>query len=162
MIDLHAHIFFDELLGRAGKHGPVFREIGPGRNEVVTGNYAWPVGEMTSLALSAEDRLVALDRGGIDIQVLSLSPLWLFHSSSAAIAQPFLAYANDLLHDWVGVDRHRLRACAALPAEDVPAALASAYRGGSGSMSSVHAGAVLTPPSCPPDLAGTRHKVNER
>lgn len=128
MIDLHAHIFFDELLGRAGKHGPVFREVGPGRNEVVTGNYAWPVGEMTSLALSAEDRLAALDRGGIDIQVLSLSPLWLFHSSSAAIAQPFLAYANDLLHDWVGVDRHRLRAFAALPAQDVPAAVAELER----------------------------------
>lgn len=123
MIDLHAHIFFDELLGQAGEFGPEIRQTSPGRNEVVTGAYSWPIGENTSLGFSAASRLEALDAAGIDIQALSLSPLWLFHSATSDVAVPFLRRANDLLHEWTSHAPDRLLAYAALPTQDVDLAV---------------------------------------
>ena len=55
MIDLHAHIFYDEHLGRPGKHGLVYRLTLPGHNKVAPGDYSRPTRAMPSLSSSAED-----------------------------------------------------------------------------------------------------------
>ena len=122
MIDVHAHVIFDGLLGGAGELGPRI-EATPAGNELVTGSYRWPLGERTSGEVPAADRVEALDRAGIDVQVLSLSPLWFFHHISPSLAVPFTTKANDLTAAYCAKAPDRLLGVAALPAQDVPAAV---------------------------------------
>lgn len=128
MIDSHAHVFFDELLGKAGPYGPSLRESAPGQFEVVTGGYSFGIGANSSFAPEMESRVAAIEPAGITAQVLSLSPLWLFHEAPASLAVPFLREANDLTADMVGKAPGLLRAFAALPAQDIPAAIDELHR----------------------------------
>ncbi|MES2171115.1 MAG: amidohydrolase family protein, partial [Actinomycetota bacterium] len=65
---------------------------------------------------------------GISRQVVSLSPLWLFHTAPAPVATAFARRANDLLAEWCGADRTRLAGMASLPAQDVGAAIVELER----------------------------------
>ncbi|WP_062313791.1 amidohydrolase family protein [Demequina rhizosphaerae] len=123
MIDVHAHLFFDELLGTAGALGPEIRKVGEGRHEIVVGGYRWPIGPKSSLAETSRQRVDSLDEDGIDVQVLSLSPLWLLTHTPTEVAQPFLRSANTLMADWCAQQPDRLKGFAALPTVDVGAAV---------------------------------------
>jgi aminocarboxymuconate-semialdehyde decarboxylase len=123
MIDLHSHLFFDELLGQAGAAGPRI-EACAGGHELVTGAYRWPLKDPGILVTTPTARLEALDAAKIDQQVLSLSPLWFFHNSPVEIAAPFLRQANELLAGFCSADPNRLLGMAALPAQDTGAAVA--------------------------------------
>ena len=127
MIDVHAHLFFDDLLGRAGACGPTVTSR-PGGHELVTGSHRWAMGASSSLETSPQRRLDELALAGIDRQVLSLSPLWFFHHSPADIAVDFIRRANDLMADFCEADRTRLFGLAALPVQDVGAAIAELER----------------------------------
>ena len=124
MIDVHAHLFFDELLGTAGRLGPAIEKVGEGRYEIVAGAYRWPIGPKSSLAETPTTRVDSLDQDGIDHQVLSLSPLWLFTHTPAEVAGPFLRNANTLMSQWCDAHPDRLGAFAALPTVDMSVAVA--------------------------------------
>jgi aminocarboxymuconate-semialdehyde decarboxylase len=128
MIDVHAHLFFDELLGRAGPHGPAIRPVGGGGNELVTGAHHWPMGQRTTLSTTPQRRLEELAAAGISAQVLSLSPLWFFHHTDARTAGEFAGRANDLLAEFCSADPRRLYGVAVLPVQDVDAAIAELER----------------------------------
>lgn len=123
VIDVHAHLFFDELLGLAGSAGPSIVR-GPGGIQLVTGGHRWNLGENSRLTLEPGRRVDALDEALIDKQVLSLSPLWLFHHSPLEVAEPFLQRANHLMADLCASYPERLLGLAALPAQDTSAAIA--------------------------------------
>lgn len=120
-IDTHAHLFFDELLGLVPELGPSI-EVTDGTREMVTGGYRWPV-RPGPLSIDPERRLEELDEAGIDVQVLSLSPLWLFPRTEPSVASAFHRKANDLLNAWCAVNPNRLRAVATLPTQDPDAAV---------------------------------------
>jgi aminocarboxymuconate-semialdehyde decarboxylase len=127
MIDVHAHLFFEELLGAAGEFGPRI-EPGPEGHQLVTGTMCWPVSGPRALAEDPQDRIAALDRAGVDLQIASLSPLWLFHHAAATLAVPFARRANDLLAAWCVRTGGRVRPLAQLPAQDATAAAAELTR----------------------------------
>ncbi len=123
MIDVHAHMFFDELLGKAGSAGPAIEKVGEARYEIVAGGYRWPIGPKSSLAETPRQRLDSLDEDAIDVQVLSLSPLWLFTHTPREVAAPFLRSANTFMSEWCSQQPDRLRGFAALPTVDMGAAI---------------------------------------
>lgn len=119
MIDVHAHAFFDELLGDSGGIGSSISRNSNGVNEIVVGNYRWPIGNATSLADPPSARIDSLDEDGIDMQVLSLSPLWLLTHTPASVTAPFFRKANTLMAEWCSHDPARLGGFAALPTADI-------------------------------------------
>ena len=67
-------------------------------------------------------KLSQMDRLGIDISILSVVPLWLFHWTPSEIAQDFCRQANDWLADFVsGSDRLAGMATVPLQAPDTAA-----------------------------------------
>ncbi|WP_159451446.1 amidohydrolase family protein [Demequina sp. NBRC 110054] len=129
MIDVHAHLFFDELLGTAGALGPEIRKVGEDRHEIVVGGYRWPIGPKSSLAETSLQRVDSLDEDGIDVQVLSLSPLWLLTHTPAEAQVPFLRSANTLMSEWCAQQPARLAGFAALPTTDMGAAIGELEHG---------------------------------
>lgn len=121
MIDVHAHLFFDELLGGAGAFGPRV-ESGPDGHRLVTGAMEWPIGDPALLSASPAERLAALDAAVIDRQVVSISPLWLFHHAPHDLAEAFAGRANDLIAAWCAETAGRGLALAQLPTQRSEAA----------------------------------------
>lgn len=122
MIDVHAHIFFDELIGAAGKLGPRFEDLPDGTCQLVTGGMTWPIPNRQSLSVSAGDRVRALDKAGIDLQVVTISPLWLFHHAPVDVATRFARRANDLMAQWCEDTSGRALPLVQLPVQDPDAA----------------------------------------
>lgn len=123
MIDVHAHMFFDELLGEAGDVGPRAVRDADGITTLVAGGYSYQIGAVASLDRDPAERLAALDAAGIDVQVISASPLWFFPHIPAATATAFARRYNDLMAKWTAVQPDRLKALATLPVADIGAAV---------------------------------------
>lgn len=123
MIDVHAHLFFNELLGRAGELGPRIDSREDGTLALVTGGYTFPMGKRTSLHFEPRQRVEELDAAGIDVQIVSGSPLWYFHHSAASLAIPFARAFNDHLGAFASAAPDRLKAVGVLPVQDVAASV---------------------------------------
>jgi len=123
VIDVHAHLFFEDLLGTLGGFGPRFEHDENGVGTLTTGSYAYHVGKVPTLDRPVAGRLDQMDEAGIDIQVVSASPLWYFSHTSADLVAPFAHRYNDLLAEWASHDQDRLKALATLPVYDVSAAV---------------------------------------
>ncbi len=123
MIDVHAHLFFNELLGQAGDLGPRIETRPDGTLALVTGGYTFPMGNRTSVHFSPEQRLEELDAAGIDVQIVSGSPLWYFHHSPASLAVPFARAFNDHLGAFAAAAPERLKAVGVLPVQDTAASV---------------------------------------
>ncbi|WP_169309988.1 amidohydrolase family protein [Aeromicrobium marinum] len=127
MIDVHAHLFFDELMGEAGTYGPAI-QTGPSGHRLVTGGMEWPVSDPSLLAASPASRLDALDDAGIEMQVVSISPLWLFHHAPPEVAERFAGLANNLLSSWCSRTDGRGLGLAQLPTQRPEAAAEELHR----------------------------------
>lgn len=128
LIDVHAHLLFDELLGLAGRAGPRLEHDATGVATLVTGNYRFAIGRTTSVNRDPEQRINELDAAGIDVQVVSGSPLWYFPHLDVAVTQPFAVTYNDLLARWCQAEPRRLKALAMLPVQDIAAAVSELRR----------------------------------
>ena len=128
MIDTHAHLFFDELLGTVGELGPNLERGSDGAATLVSGGFRYRIGPVSSLDRRPEERLEQLDAAGIDVQVVSASPLWYFSHTPAEVTSPFTRRYNDLLAEWAGADTSRLKALATLPVQQTGLAVAELER----------------------------------
>jgi len=128
-IDIHAHAVLEETLGAAGVHGP---ELTTGQDGLplfrVGGYRLHGVRYRGSPFMDVEKRLAAMERAGIDFQVLSPNPLTYFHFVDAASAIAFCRRHNDVLAALVGRHPARLAGLAALPMQDPQAACAELTR----------------------------------
>lgn len=127
MIDVHAHLFFDSLLERAGEYGPRIDQ-NRGGYQLLSGAMRWPIAGPAALAVTPLSRVQALDQAGIDLQIVTISPLWLFHHASAGVAEPFAREANDLLAAWCDQTGGRIRPLAQLPTQNPDRAAAELER----------------------------------
>ena len=123
IIDVHAHVVFDALLGKAGRYGP---EVGRDEHDTPyfrVGDYAMkPLSYDGTVFTDLSLRLRELDRLQIDLQVLSPNPLTFLHGIEAPIAADFCRQHNTLMAAVVAEAPDRLVGLAALPMQDVPAA----------------------------------------
>lgn len=127
-IDIHAHVVLEETLGAAGEHGPELTTAADGLPLFRVGPYKLHgVRYRGSAFMDVELRIAAMDRVGIDFQVLSPNPLTYFHFVDAASAAAYCRRHNDVLAALVKRHPDRLAGLAALPMQS-PAAAAAELR----------------------------------
>ncbi len=126
-IDVHAHAVLEQTLGAAGAYGPELGHEAAPRFRV--GDYVLHgVRYRGSPFMDVELRLQAMDRAGLDFQVLSPNPLTYFHFIEAATARDFCRVHNDALAAAVAPHPERLAAFAAVPMQDVGCAVEETRR----------------------------------
>ncbi|MCU0310310.1 MAG: amidohydrolase [Acidimicrobiales bacterium] len=132
MIDLHAHVVLDSVLGAAGDLGP---ELDDG-DETAGRPPCFRVGSYTLVGvryrgspfMDLDRRLEAMDAADIDVQVLSPNPLTYFSHVEAEWADRFCRRHNDELAALVARAPERIRGFAQLPMQDPPRARAELER----------------------------------
>ena len=128
MIDVHAHVVLEGLMGTAGPYGPEMLECGD-RPAFRVGDYVLEgVRYRGTPFLDVDLRLQAMQERGITFQVLSPNPLTFLHHAPADVAIPFCRRHNDLLTELIAVAPDHLGGLAALPAQDVDASVAELER----------------------------------
>ncbi len=127
-IDVHAHAVLEATMGAAGAHGP---ELSHGETPRfrVGGYELHGVRYRGSPFMDPDLRLEAMDRAGLDYQVLSPNPLTYFHFIEAEHARRFCRVHNDALAALVQPRADRLGAFAAVPMQDVGFAIEETQRG---------------------------------
>ena len=122
-IDVHAHVVLEETFGTAGVHGPTLADE-DGVPVFRVGSYCLRgVRYRGGPFMDPEKRLAAMDAARIGVQVLSPNPLTYFHHVAAREAIAFCRRHNDALAKLVRAHAPRLLGFAALPMQDVSAAL---------------------------------------
>jgi aminocarboxymuconate-semialdehyde decarboxylase len=122
-IDVHAHVVLEETFGTAGAHGPTLADEDGVPVFRVGGYCLRGVRYRGSPFMEPEKRLAAMDAARIGVQVLSPNPLTYFHHVAAPDAIAFCRRHNDALAKLVRAHAPRLLGFAALPMQDVSAAL---------------------------------------
>ncbi|MFN2100013.1 amidohydrolase family protein [Altererythrobacter sp. MF3-039] len=128
VIDIHAHAVLEETFGTAGEFGPELTDE-EGVPVFRIGSYKLRgVKYRGSAFMDPELRVAAMDRAGIDWQLLSPNPLTYFHYIPPAEATDFCRRHNDTMAELVASRPDRFGGAAALPMQDVPAAIAELRR----------------------------------
>ena len=128
VIDIHAHAVLEETLGAAGDYGPQLSDE-DGVPLFRIGEYRLRnVKYRGSAFMDPDVRIAAMDRAGIDWQLLSPNPLTYFHFIPAEQAIAFCRRHNDSLAAVVAQYPDRLGGAAALPMQDIPAACSELRR----------------------------------
>lgn len=130
VIDVHAHVVLAETFGAAGPAlGP---EMGGQDGDAPwfrVGDYRLDgVRYKGSAFMDADLRLSRMDAAGIDYQLLSPNPLTFLHFVDAGLARGFCTTHNDALAKLMQTHGARLGASAALPMQDIGAAVAELDR----------------------------------
>jgi aminocarboxymuconate-semialdehyde decarboxylase len=129
VVDIHAHVVLEETFGTAGHFGPELIEEPDGTPVYRIGDYRLRgVRYRGSPFMDPQARLAAMERAGIEWQLLSPNPLTYFHYIPAAEAVRFCRRHNDALAATVALSPDRLGGAAALPMQDVAAAIAELRR----------------------------------
>lgn len=128
VVDVHAHVLFPEVMNLAGAAGP---EMGM-RDGVAffrSGNYVLTNVRFTNAPFSDLGlRLAAMDRMGIDHQLLSPNPLTYFYAQPADVATAFCRAQNDCMAAAVRAHPGRFSGLIQLPVQDMQAAVAELER----------------------------------
>lgn len=129
IIDIHAHAVLPESFGAAGAFGPELYDDVDGTPVFRIGNYRLRgVRYRGSPFMDADLRIAAMDRAGIGWQLLSPNPLTYFHYIPPTEALAFCRRHNDALAALVARYPERLGAAAALPMQDIGAAIGELRR----------------------------------
>ena len=122
-VDVHAHVVLEETFGTAGPHGPTLSDE-DGVPVFRVGAYCLRgVRYRGSPFMDPVKRLAAMDAARIGVQVLSPNPLTYFHHVAVKDAVAFCRRHNDALAALLRAHPGRLLGFAALPMQDVSAAL---------------------------------------
>ncbi|MDA0824887.1 MAG: amidohydrolase family protein, partial [Proteobacteria bacterium] len=126
-IDVHAHAVLEETMGAAGRYGPELgREAAP---RFRVGDYELHgVRYRGSAFMDIDLRLAAMDKAGLDFQALSPNPLTYFHFIERDPAIKFCQIHNDALAAAIAPHHARLAAFAAVPMQDINAAIEETER----------------------------------
>ncbi len=129
VIDVHAHAVIESTFGTAGRYGPELGGDAGGTPWFRVGDYVLQgVRYRGSPFMDVERRLAAMAQAGIDYQVLSPNPLTYFHFVEARVGLDYCTRHNDAMAALVAPHRERLGAFAALPMQDIDAAIAELTR----------------------------------
>lgn len=119
VFDLHAHVVLEGAFGAAGKYGPVHGDDAEGREFFRVGEYEMkPIPYRRSLFMNTDQRIEAMDRVGIDRQMLSPNPLTLFGGVEASSAIDFARATNDAMASVVAEHPGRLVGSAQVALQD--------------------------------------------
>ncbi len=120
MIDIHAHVVLEGVLGKAGVHGPELGTGPEGRPFFRVGTYVLDgVRYRGSPFMDVDARLRAMDDEGVDLAVLSPNPLTYFGHIEPTLAADFARWHNDELAAVVAAHPDRLQGFAQLPMQQI-------------------------------------------
>lgn len=129
VIDIHAHAVLPEVMGAAGKYGPEISAEADGTPIFRIGDYILRGVRYSGSAFMDPDiRIAAMDKAGIDFQLLSPNPLTYFHFIPAQEAVNFCQIHNDAMAELVNLYPERLAGMATLPMQNIDAAITELYR----------------------------------
>lgn len=121
-VDVHSHVFLEEMLGKAGKYGPELTEdgyrIGNFQRRIQTDK---PRG--LSRAVRPEQRVEDMDQLGIDKMGVTIPPPLFFYWAEEEIATRFGALYNDALANFCRPYPDRLFFLATLPLQNIEASV---------------------------------------
>ena len=124
VIDLHAHVVLEEVFGVAGKYGPELLTDKEGLSFFRVGDYQLkPINYRGTVFMDPVLRLERMEQDGIDMQMLSPNPLTMFHHIPKKTAINFCQIQNDAMAQLVSVHPEKLLGAAALPMQDIDAAI---------------------------------------
>ena len=124
VIDLHAHVVLEAVFDQAGLHGPESGVSADGVPFFRIGKYSMkPMAYRGTIFMDVNKRLERMAELGIALQMLSPNPLTMFHRIDAPTAIHFCKVHNDAMADLVSRHPGKLLGAAALPMQDVDAAL---------------------------------------
>ena len=124
VIDVHAHAVLEETMGAAGAFGPELGQDDQGKPWFRVGDYTLNgVAYRGSPFMEIDVRLQRMASAGVDYQLLSPNPLTYFHHIGRNDAIRFCQLHNDALANAVAPHRDHLGALAALPMQDISAAI---------------------------------------
>jgi aminocarboxymuconate-semialdehyde decarboxylase len=129
VVDLHAHVVLADAFETAGEYGPSHGDDADGLEFFRVGSYTMkPIPYRDSLFMNVDKRLAAMDRVGIDCQMLSPNPLTFFGGIESEPAVAFARATNDAMAELVAEHPERLIGSAQLPMQDPAAAIAELDR----------------------------------
>jgi aminocarboxymuconate-semialdehyde decarboxylase len=138
VIDLHTHFFpknWPDLEARFGTPGwPRIEHTGEGEAVVMLGDSEFR--RIDSTCWDPDVRLAQMDRDGVDLQIISATPVLFAYARDAAHALECARIFNDAALEICERGRGRLRALCQAPLQDVDAACAEVDR----AMASGHLG----------------------
>ena len=128
-IDLHAHVVLPETMGAAGRFGPALLHHPDARPYFQIGDYCLEgVRYEGTPFMDPELRIAAMEKAGIDFQVLSPNPLTYFHFIDDGDAIAYCRTHNDALAKLVKRYPQYFGGLAALPMQEPEAAIAELRR----------------------------------
>ena len=130
VVDIHTHFFPESWPDLAARFGtpdwPWMKHLGDGKATVMLGDREFrPV---TSDCWNPEVRLAAMDRDGIDLQIISATPVLFAYARPVEHALDCARLFNDAALELCERGRGRLRALCQVPLQDVDAACAELSR----------------------------------
>ncbi len=124
VIDIHSHFFpenWPDLAARFGADGwPSLRHTEPGKAVVMLGDREFR--HIYSACWDPEVRLAEMDRDGIDLQIISATPVLFAYQRPAAQALECAQIFNDAALELCSRGHGRLRALCQVPLQDTDAA----------------------------------------
>ena len=127
-VDVHAHVLFPQVMGLCGAAGPEMGER-DGVPYFRSGEYVLTAVRFTGSPFSDLGlRLAAMDRLGIDHQLLSPNPLTYFYAQPVDAAAAFCAAQNDAMAAAVRAHPARFSGLAQLPMQSPAHAVAELER----------------------------------
>ncbi len=128
IVDVHSHFFPDRFLRALAREGPAHGvRVEEHAGERVVWNSPHQSARIGPVFYDVPARLEALDRWGIGVQALALSPPMLYWAPPA-LARDLAAVFNEEVAGICRAHPDRLVALATLPLQDVEASLAEAER----------------------------------
>lgn len=130
-VDIHSHFF--PLIDRAqaaslglGDQTPWLRDDGDGTGQMMQGDDEYRPVEAPLWDPTA--RLAEMDASGVDVQVVSATPMLFGYAADAEHAMTWSAMMNDWAREMAATEPSRLRTLCQVPLQDVDAACAEVTR----------------------------------
>ena len=129
-IDIHAHFFPESWPDFAARFGspdwPWMKPLGDGEAMIMLGNREFR--RITQVCWDPTLRLEDLDRQGVDLQVISATPVLFSYNRPAEQALEVARIFNDAALEMCGRASGRLKALCQVPLQDIDASCAEVSR----------------------------------
>jgi aminocarboxymuconate-semialdehyde decarboxylase len=130
VIDIHTHFFPESWPDLAARYGtpdwPSIKHTGPGKADIMLGDRMFR--HVTSACWDVNVRLENMDRNGVDLQILSATPVLFAYAREAKHALDCSRLFNDVALEMCQRSKERLKSFCQVPLQDIDLACAELDR----------------------------------
>ena len=124
VIDIHTHFFPESWPDLAKRYGtpdwPSIKHTGPGKADIMLGDRMFR--HVTSGCWDVNVRLENMDRNGVDMQIISATPVLFAYAREAKHALDCARLFNDVALEMCQRSKGRLKSFCQVPLQDIDAA----------------------------------------